>query len=285
MIDLHSHSTWSDGTLSPAELVERAHQQGVQVLALTDHDEIGGLAEARRAASSLGITLINGVEISTSWGKITLHIVGLNVDPEHPTLQAGLARLRDIRIERTEKIAEKLAKNGIPYALEAVIQMAGTPAVTRTHFARYLVESGHAKDMGHAFRRWLGNKGRAYVSVEWASVADVVGWITASGGQAVIAHPARYRLTMTRLNAMLDDFVAAGGVGLEVACGSHDIAMRRQMTRVCESRGLLASAGSDFHSPEQTRIELGRGLWLPETVKPVWHDWSIDPALRDGTHN
>ena len=276
MIDLHSHSTYSDGTLSPAELVQRAHEAGVRVLALTDHDEIAGLVEAQQTADELGLQLIKGVEISATWGKITVHIVGLNIDPHNEQLKQGLAQLRQMRIDRAEKIAAKLAKNGIPYAMEAVTAMAGTPAVTRTHFARHLVEFGHAKDMGHAFRRWLGLKGRAYVSVNWSDVTEVVTWIVGSGGQAVLAHPGRYKLTLTRLGCLLDEFTAAGGSAIEVACGSHDVGMRNQMMRVCEQTGLLASAGSDFHSPEQMRIELGRGLQLPDTVTPVWHNWPID---------
>jgi len=274
-IDLHCHSTYSDGTLSPQHLVERAHQNGVDVLALTDHDSTNGLADARQVAQDLGIRLINGVEISVTWNQTVLHIVGLNIDPNHTTLVAGLAELQLKRIERTQQIAAKLEKCGIDQVLADVTALAGSAAATRTHFARLLVQRNIAKDNQKAFKQWLGRGARAYVHSEWTGLAEAVAWINGAGGQAVIAHPARYKMTAGRLSVLLTEFKALGGVGMEVVSGNSHPSDRENMARLTQKIGLLASVGSDFHSPDNVWNDLGAKLALPTACHPIWQDWDL----------
>lgn len=271
LIDLHCHSTASDGTLRPAEVVARAREQGVKMLALTDHDTVRGIAEASEAARRLGLALIAGVEISVSWRGHTVHILGLDLDPEHAALRQGLAWLEQRRVERARRIAAKLARHpGLEDVWEAAVDLAACEAVTRTHFARLLVQRGLAGDMGMAFKRWLGRKGKAFVGGDWASLEQAVGWITAAGGLAAIAHPARYPMTHTRLGALIEDFKRAGGVGLEVVSSAHSPQERASMAMLARRHGLLASAGSDFHAPGNPRVELGQGLELPRACPPIW---------------
>jgi len=274
--DLHTHSTYSDGTLRPAELIARAAEQGVDVLALTDHDSTEGLAEATAAAQQHGVRLINGVEISVTWSARTIHVVGLGIDAANPSLQNGLAGLREQRAERARKMAAKLEKAGIPDALNTVSVMAGTEAATRTHFARFLVECGAARDMQAAFKKWLGRKGKAYVSGEWTELENAVGWITDAGGQAVIAHPVRYKMTNTKLKALIDEFRHFGGGGIEVATSSHAMHERRKIAEIAGQNALLSSVGSDFHTPGNPRIELGQYLDLPAGCEPIWNTWRFD---------
>ena len=275
-IDLHSHSYYSDGTLSPADLIRRAHENGVNVLALTDHDEIKGLAEAKTTADSLGLQLINGVEISISWDRNqTIHIVGLNIDPENQDLQSGLLLIRQERVRRAKKIADKLEKTGIENVWQRVTEKAGFESVTRTHFARFLVENGHAKDMQHCFKKYLGRKGRAYVNGHWLPMEDAVGWINSAGGQAVIAHPTRYKLTKSKLERLVSEFKACGGVGLEVVAQRYSDKEKAEMASLARRFDLLSSVGSDFHNPGNPYVELGRGLALPVDCKPIWGDWDI----------
>lgn len=271
--DLHAHSTVSDGTLSPTELVQRAASQGVDVLALTDHDATHGVHEAQIAAKSCGIQLISGVEISVSWRRQTIHIVGLNVDVENAALCEGLDKIRVLRIERAKRIAQKLEKNGVENAWEACVEMAGCESITRTHFARLIIERGVAPDMKTVFKKWLGRKGKAFVSGEWAELDEAIGWIRAAGGQAIIAHPARYEFTRTKLIELIKDFKAAGGVGLEVITSSHNIAERAAMSIICRDNELLASVGSDFHTPGNPRIELGKHLHMVRDCTPIWDQW------------
>ncbi|WP_455217077.1 PHP domain-containing protein, partial [Kaarinaea lacus] len=219
--DLHSHTTASDGTLTPTELVRHAHASGVDVLALTDHDVTSGLAEAGHEAEALGLRLVRGVEISVSWNGVTIHIVGLNIDPGHQGLQKGLAGLREFREQRAEEIARRLGKHGIDGALEGARQFANGQILGRTHFARFLVEQGHARDMRQVFKKFLVHNRPGYVRGEWAGLEDAVGWIREAGGQAVIAHPARYRVSATRLRQLIQEFKDAGGDGIEVISGSH----------------------------------------------------------------
>lgn len=276
IIDLHSHSLYSDGTLSPRDLVTRAHEKGVNVLALTDHDEVAGLSEAKNTADELGLTLINGVEISVSWRRNqTIHIVGLNIDPQNVALLSGLTLIREERVRRAKKISMKLEKAGVVDAWETVTHNAGFEAVTRTHFARFLVENGHAKDMQQCFKKYLGNKGRAYVNGLWVTLEDAVGWIVAAGGEAVIAHPTRYKLTKTKLETLVEDFKESGGRGLEVVGQRFSEKEKSEMASLARRYALLSSVGSDFHHPENPYVELGRGLDLPLDCKPIWTQWGI----------
>ncbi len=280
-IDLHCHSTASDGTLTPRELVRRAREQGVSMLALTDHDTTRGIAEAREEACGSGLRLIAGVEISVTWRRETLHILGLDIDPAQHELQQGLAWVNGQRIARARKIAVKLERLGVTGAWEAAVELAGCEAATRTHFARLLMERGLADDMKTAFKRWLGRKGQAFVRGEWASLEQAVGWIRAASGIAVIAHPVRYRMTRARLGALIGEFKQAGGLGLEVVSSSHNAQERETMAAVCRQFGLLASAGSDFHAPGNPYIELGRGLGLPARCEPVWHHFDTPAPLPE----
>ena len=274
--DLHSHSTLSDGTLSPEVLVRRAHAQGVDVLALTDHDVTDGLAEAAATAAEVGLRLVSGVEISVTWSGVTFHIVGLNIDPEHAGLQAGLARLRAIRTGRGEEIARRLEKHGIEGALAGAQAFATGPILSRTHFARFLVEAGYAKDMRKVFKKFLVHNRPGFVPGGWATLEEAVGWIRDAGGQAVIAHPARYRVSATRLRQFIETFKDCGGVGIEVVSGSHSANDVAGMAQYAKRYELLASCGSDYHGPEQSWQELGQPMPLPEGCVPVWKAWATD---------
>lgn len=274
MIDLHTHSTHSDGLLQPAALVERAAARGVKVLALTDHDETAGLAEARARAAELGIVFVNGVEISATWDGHSVHVVGLNVDPGNPDLAAGLEWLRAGRRRRAESIAAELDKVGIGGSLEGALAHAANPALLgRTHFARYLVERGYASDVAAVFRRYLVAGKPGYVPHQWADLEQAVGWITAAGGIAVLAHPGRYRLDEAKRDALFAAFKQAGGLGVEVVTGSHHADQYPLYARCAQRFGLLASCGSDFHGPEEGRRELGALPQLPAGCTPVWTRW------------
>jgi hypothetical protein len=271
--DLHTHSTASDGSLSPTELVLRAHENGVTHLALTDHDGTEGMDEAIQAAQDNGMTLIPGVEISVSWQSSTVHIVGLQLDVANEELQQGLAGLRDYRRQRAFKIADKLDKAGIPGALEGAGQYASETMLGRVHFARFLVEKGHAKDMKDVFKRFLVKNKPGYVSGDWATLADALSWIQAAGGQAVIAHPARYKMTNTKRRKLLAEFSSLGGVGLEVSSGNQHPEEVRTMARLAAEFNLLASCGSDFHSPDKGWNDVGTMTALPPSVTPIWTQW------------
>jgi predicted metal-dependent phosphoesterase TrpH len=273
--DLHSHSTASDGTLSPTDLVRRAATAGVQVLALTDHDTTEGLAEATRVAAGLGVRLVPGVEISVSWGGGTVHLVGLRIDPAAPELAAGLARLRSFRDWRAEEIGRRLDRHGIPGAFAGARELSNGRLISRTHFARHLVRAGHARDEREVFRHFLVSGKPGHVAGDWAGLAEAVAWVRAAGGDAVLAHPARYALTRTRLRRLLGAFREAGGAGLEVVSGSHSRDDCFTMARHAADFALRASAGSDFHGPENPWIELGRLPALPEGCVPLWHDWDL----------
>lgn len=275
--DLHSHTMASDGTLSPTELVCHAQASGVDVLALTDHDVTSGLEEASQEAQKQGLTLVPGVEISVSWNGATIHIVGLNIDPSHRGLQTGLKGLRDFRIERAEEIARRLAKHGIDGALEGAKEFANGQILGRTHFARFLVEQGFAKDMRQVFKKFLVHNRPGYVRGEWANLDDAISWIRGAGGQAVIAHPARYNISATRLRQLIQEFKDAGGEGLEVISGSHSAGDVQGMAQYAKRFDLLASRGSDYHGPEQPWIELGKMPTLPENCTPIWQDWDCSP--------
>jgi len=271
--DLHTHSTASDGTLSPTDLVARAASAGVRVLALTDHDTTAGLEEARREANAQGIVLVSGVEISVTWGERTIHVVGLGVDPENAALQQGLAGLLEYRSWRAEEIGRRLAKQGIEGAYEGARALSNGTLIGRTHFARFLVDRRLAKDTADVFKHFLTTGKPGYVAGRWASLEATVGWIREAGGQAVVAHPARYGLTRTRVQRLLGEFREHGGVGVEVVTGSHSRDDAFTFARHAREQRLLASAGSDYHGPIYPWLELGRLPSLPEGCTPIWHDW------------
>lgn len=270
--DLHTHSTVSDGLLTPTQLVQRAVENGVELLALTDHDEIGGLAEAASAAASQGLRFVNGVEISVSWGDdLTVHIVGLGFDAADVALDAGLRRVRSGRDGRAQRIAEELDKVGIHGAYEGALKYAGNPAlISRAHFARYLVELGLVKDTKSVFDYWLAKGKPGYVAHPWAALEEALGWIHGAGGIAVVAHPGRYRASRAELRKIFDAFKALGGEGIEVLSGSQNAADTQEMARIAREYGFLASRASDFHGPGESWIDLGKMPVLPEGLTPVW---------------
>lgn len=273
-IDLHSHSTVSDGELTPTDVVTRAHAKGVDVYALTDHDEVGGLAEASQAASRLGLRFVPGVEISVTWAGQTVHIVGLKIDADNPTLLQGLAATRSGRLERARRMGERLASLGIPDVFEGALRLAGNPAlVSRTHFARHLVDIGACETIGEVFDRYLAPGKPGYEPTEWAKLQDAVDWIKAAGGLAVIAHPGRYHYSDTASHAFYETFRDMGGVGMEVVTGSHTPDQYSLFANIAQRYGFLASRGSDFHAPRESRIDLGQLPDLPAYLTPVWHDW------------
>jgi 3',5'-nucleoside bisphosphate phosphatase len=272
--DLHCHSRRSDGTLSPTELVERAHRNGVKVLALTDHDELSGQAEASAAAAAIGLGFVNGVEVSVTWGGETIHIVGLKVNPDDENLLAGLQRTRDGRDSRAQEMSDGLAKVGIQGAYEGALKFVGNPKlISRTHFARFLVESGVCSDVREVFTKYLVEGKPGFVPHRWAKLSEAVAWIVESGGTAVLAHPGRYRLNDTARWALYDEFKQAGGQAIEVVCGSHTKDQYREFAKLALKLGLKASRGSDFHSPDESHTDLGQLPPLPDSVVPVWYDW------------
>ena len=256
--DLHSHSNTSDGTLAPAAVAARAKANGVDLWALTDHDDIGGQAEAVQAARAQGLRCLTGVEVSVTFADTTVHIVGLGFDPDNTRLRQGLASIRDGRGPRAEEMGRQLAQAGIPGAYEGALKYVGNPRlISRTHFARHLVDSGLCRDTGEVFRKYLTEGKPGYVPHRWARLADAVGWITGSGGIAVIAHPARYKLSANAEYALFTEFKAHGGQAVEVVTGSHSPAEARRYAATAQEFGLLASRGSDFHSPHESRVDLG----------------------------
>jgi predicted metal-dependent phosphoesterase TrpH len=268
-IDLHSHSTASDGTLAPAALVARAHAQAVRVLALTDHDTTAGLDEAARAAAGLGVELVPGIELSAECSGRSLHVVGLGLDPAAPPLRGLIDELARIREARAERMAASLAKAGVAGALEGARRLVAGGVPTRTHFARYLVEQGAAPDVGAVFKRYLVRNRPGYVRAEWPDLSRAVRVLRSAGGIAVLAHPHSYGWTGAWSRRLLQAFMDAGGQGVEVACGNSTRESLRTWAGHARRFGLLASAGSDFHAPGGF-TELGRTPPLPEDVRPVW---------------
>ncbi|MEO8936808.1 MAG: 3',5'-nucleoside bisphosphate phosphatase [Burkholderiaceae bacterium] len=272
--DLHCHSTVSDGTLAPIELAQRAHAKGVQLWALTDHDELGGLKAAAATAEALGLPFVAGVEISVSWSHETLHIVGLRIDPDNEVLRNGLEQTRSGRTRRAHAMAAQLAQAGIPGAFEGALNYVGNPdLIGRTHFARYIVEINRCDDVHEVFTKYLVAGKPGYVPMQWATLAEAVGWIHAAGGVAVIAHPGRYKLREAELRELFAEFKALGGEAIEVVTGSHSNDQFRRFAGFAKEYGFLASRGSDFHGPEESRFDLGTLPPLPDSVVPVWHDW------------
>lgn len=273
-IDLHCHTIISDGLLTPTQLVARAAERGVEVLALTDHDDVAGLDEARRAADAKSITFINGVEISVTWRGRTIHIVGLDIDPAYPPLVQGLASIRSGRATRARNIALQLDRYGIHGSLEGAYAHAGDgQLIGRLHFARFLVEEGHVKDIKSVFKKYLVKGKPGYTAHQWATLSDAVGWIRGSGGRAVIAHPARYKLGKNVLNDLLNEFCQLGGSAIEVVTASHNKEEVLLFGHHTQRLGMMASCGSDFHGPDESYYDLGRLPDLPPGCLPVWHDW------------
>ncbi len=272
--DLHCHSRASDGLLAADVLAERARNRGIDLISLTDHDDLSALADMRREAEARGLQFVDGVEISTCWRGIGIHVLGLNVDPAHRALAAGLQGIRDSRSTRAVAMGESLARAGINGALAGALSYAGNPAlVSRTHFARFLVEQGHARDVRSVFQRFLVEGKPGFVEHQWASLAEAVRWVRESGGQAVVAHPGRYPLSMTAMREFLEEFRALGGSGIEVVSGAHTPDQHGDFAVLAREFGLLGSRGSDFHGPGESKVDLGALPPLPAGVTPVWSAW------------
>lgn len=279
--DLHCHSVVSDGTLSPEELAARAKANGVELWALTDHDEIGGQHRAAAAARAQGMAYLTGVEISVTFADTTVHIVGLGFDPDDTQAAEGLAATRGGRGERAKDMAEQLAQVGIKGAYEGALKFVGNPAlISRTHFARFLVETGVCKETSEVFRKYLTEGKPGYVPHRWASLGDAVRWITQAGGMAVIAHPARYKFSANEEFALFSEFKTHGGRGVEVVTGSHSAAEYVTYAAMAKEFDLAASRGSDFHSPDESHTDLGTLPLLPGALTPVWELLSsrVQPA-------
>jgi predicted metal-dependent phosphoesterase TrpH len=269
--DLHCHSTVSDGTLEPEALAARAKANGVELWALTDHDELGGQQRARDAARALALPYLTGVEISVTFIGTTVHIVGLGVDSDDAALRQGLVATRGGRGERARQMADELAKVGIAGTYEGALRYAGNhELISRTHFARHLVETGVCADTQEVFRRFLVEGKPGFVPHRWATLGDAVRWIVAAGGVAVVAHPARYKFSPTEEYALFTEFKGHGGRGVEVTTGSHTAAEAERYAGTAREFDLLASRGSDFHSPDESRIDLGGLPALPTGLTPVW---------------
>ena len=280
--DLHCHSVVSDGTLTPEVLAARAKANGVDLWALTDHDEVGGQQRAAAAAQAQGMAYLTGVEISVTFAHTTVHIVGLGFDASNIPLVQGLERTRGGRGERAREMAEQLAKAGIAGAYEGALHFVGNPElISRTHFARFLVEAGVCRDTNEVFRKYLIEGKPGFVPHRWASLGDAVRWITQASGVAVIAHPARYRLSANEEFALFSEFKQHGGQAVEVVTGSHSAAEALSYATMAKEFGLAASRGSDFHSPDESHTDLGTLPPLPAHVQPVWDLLSerIQPAL------
>ena len=273
LIDLHCHSTVSDGVLTPSDLVKHAAEKGVRVLALTDHDDVAGLDEAREIAQQHGMRFINGVEISVTWRRRTLHIVGLKINPEYPPLVNGLAEIRAGRHTRAERMAESLEKIGVHGALEGSYQYSKGGIISRTHFARYLIEKGYAKDTKAVFKHYLVKGKPGYHEHQWASLEDAMSWILGAGGIAVIAHPGRYDLGRVTLLELMQEFKTLGGKAIEVVTGSHSVDQYQTFAKLAHQFDLASSTGSDYHGKGQTYIEMGRLPTLPHGCVEVWRDW------------
>lgn len=273
-VDLHCHSNVSDGVLPPAKVAMVARQAGVDVWALTDHDEVGGIPAARAAAAEQGMRFVTGVEISITWAGETVHIVGLQIDENNAALVQGLEQTRSGRDNRGREIAAQLAKAGIPDAYEGALKYVSNPnLMSRTHFARYIVEIGACRNTSEVFKKYLCEGKPGYVEHRWASLEQSVQWIRGAGGIAVIAHPGRYKFSDTAQGVLFDQFKQMGGAAIEVVTGSHTPDQYPEYARLANSYGFLASRGTDFHAPGEARVDFKLLPPLPGNVTPVWHDW------------
>jgi 3',5'-nucleoside bisphosphate phosphatase len=274
-IDLHTHSNRSDGSLSPADLVQRAAAAGVQVLALTDHDTVAGLDEAQCAARANGLTVVPGVEISASWRSQAIHVLGLWIDPASSSLRAQLETQAALRGARMRRICARLTQLKLPGAalLAAVESSPGLP--TRAHLAHAMVAGGHVDAVEAAFRKYLGKGKAAHIAAQWPPLDEVVGWIRAAGGIATLAHPARYAISSGARRRLLEDFAAAGGKAMEVVSGANGKQDIDTCAALAMNHGLEGSVGSDFHSPQAAWNPLGRSLKLPDYITPVWRSFGL----------
>lgn len=271
-VDLHCHSTASDGLLAPADVVRRAAGNGVELLALTDHDDIAGLPAAAEAAAAECMAFVSGVEVSIEWEGTQIHVVGLNFDPQNETLNAGLAMIRSGRIERALRMSAELEKVGISDAFAGANRYAENPnLISRAHFARYLVEAGRCKDVRSVFEAYLVPGKPGFVDHRWAELVDAVSWITGAGGVAVVAHPARYKISGKDMRRFLGDFRDCGGQAIEVVSGSHSLDDVGTFGRLAREYDFHASRGSDFHGPKESYVDLGMLGYLPDGLKPVWN--------------
>ncbi|HEY2818553.1 MAG TPA: 3',5'-nucleoside bisphosphate phosphatase [Casimicrobiaceae bacterium] len=271
--DLHCHSTYSDGVLAPSQVVRRAALHGVDVLALTDHDELQGLAEARAAAADEAIELVPGSELSVTWEGHTIHVVALRIDPDNETLIEGLAAIRAGRDARAQKISDALQEAGIPDALEGARRyVTSQRLISRTHFARFLADAGHVRDVHDAFKRYLVAGKPGYVPHAWATLTQALGWIAAAGGQAVLAHPGRYSVSREDMRRLLEEFRDSGGDAIEIISPSHTAAQSTEYARYARVFGFKGSCGSDFHAPDES-ADFGALPPLPAGVEPVWSTW------------
>jgi len=273
-VDLHCHSTISDGVLAPRALAARAKANGVDIWALTDHDEVSGIAEARAAAAALGLGYVAGVEISVTWAGTTVHIVGLQIDECNAELVNGLATTRNGREQRAREIARQLAAAGIPDAFEGALNFAGNKdLLSRTHFARYIIQLGVCASVHEVFKKYLIEGKPGYVPHRWATLQKAVTWIRNAGGIAVVAHPGRYKFSDLAFDEFMQEFKQHGGTAVEVMTGSHSVDQYDEYAEVASRYGLMASRGSDFHGPNESRVDLGSLPPLPANLTPVWHDW------------
>lgn len=274
MIDLHCHSTFSDGLLAPEDLLQKAINAGITILALTDHDTIEGVTCLAKQ-NNPAITLINGIELSTRWKKYDIHVLGLNIAIDNPALGELIVSQANSRFARSLQIAERMSVLGVDNAFEKACIIAGHHRVGRPHFAKVFMEEGHVREMQQAFKRFLGRGKPAYVPTPWISIAQAVEGIISAGGTAVLAHPLKYRLTRTKLHELITEFKQAGGHGLEVVSGDMTVTQVQEMAGLCLRFELSASTGSDYHGEGISRISLGRQRQLPLNCKPVWHQWNI----------
>ncbi|MFZ6686530.1 3',5'-nucleoside bisphosphate phosphatase [Undibacterium sp. SXout11W] len=274
-VDFHSHSTVSDGMLSPSMLAARAKANGVDVWALTDHDELGGIPEARAAAAALNLRFVTGVEISITWAGKTIHIVGLNIDETNHDLIQGLAKTRSGRERRARDMSADLAaRAGIEGVYEGALKYVGNPnLISRSHFARYLLEIGACSSVSDAFKKYLSEGKPGYVPHRWATLEEAVSWIRGAGGVAIVAHPGRYDLTPVACDSFFREFKALGGVAIETVTGSHSVDQYEEYTKIANQYGFLVSRGSDFHSPDDAEVDIGKLPAMPKSSKPVWERW------------
>ena len=273
MIDLHCHSQFSDGLLSPAVLIEKAIQLGMSYFALTDHDSVAGYSECRTAARDSGVQLISGIELSVHWKRYDIHIIGLNIDVHNEALLAVIQQQSDKRIDRARAIGKAFETCGISQAFKKASAIAGHPHIGRAHYGQLLVQLGYVPHMKAAFTRYLGTGKVAYVPSCWINLQGAVTAILTAGGQAVIAHPLKYRLTRTKLLTLIDEFKLAGGEGMEVVSGDMIDQDIESLAKLCNQSGLLASSGSDFHGEGLSRVGLGKQKPLPSSCLPIWHAW------------
>jgi len=269
--DFHCHSIVSDGLLPPAVVARRAAANGVDLWALTDHDDIGGLDEARATAEEAGMRFVNGVEVSIEWGGLQVHILGLAFDADDGALNDGLEAIRSGRVERAQRMSAELEKIGINGAFDGAMRHAANPSlISRAHFARFLVEAGVCRDVRSVFESYLVPGKPGYVEHRWATLAESIAWITGAGGVAAVAHPGRYKFSRAELRAFLDEFKALGGQAIEVVSGSHSADNVSLFGRLAREYGFLASCGSDFHGPGESYVDLGRTTPLPLGLTPIW---------------